>query len=255
MNDPLRRAAADYFLSLADDEMILAHRDSEWTGHAPILEEDIAFANLALDEMGHAIIWYRLHAESAGEDPEAYPDRLVFGRLPEAFRNAPLVELPKGDWAFSMLRQFLFDAAEQVWLEALKGSDYPTAATAARKIQTEERYHDRHTRAWVLRLGLGSEESHARMQRALDALWPFATELFEARPGEAALSAERLAPDSSTLRRQWETMTGEHLTRAGLVLPVNTRPTGFTRSQHTPHLDEMLAELQSVSKLEPEGVW
>jgi ring-1,2-phenylacetyl-CoA epoxidase subunit PaaC len=255
MNDPLRRAAAAYFLSLADDEMILAHRDSEWTGHAPILEEDIAFANLALDEMGHAILWYRVHAELAGEDPEAYPDSLVFRRPAQEFSNAPLVELPKGDWAFSILRQFLFDAAEQVWLEALKGHSHPPAAAAARKIQTEERYHDRHTRAWVLRLGLGSGESHARMQRALDTLWPFATELFEARPGEATLSAERRAPDSRTLLGLWEAIAGEHLTRAGLDLPSDARPTGFTRGRHTPHLDELLTEMQSVSNLEPEGVW
>ncbi|HET7009648.1 MAG TPA: 1,2-phenylacetyl-CoA epoxidase subunit PaaC [Anaerolineales bacterium] len=255
MNDAQRQAAVEYLLSLGDDELVLAHRDSEWTGHAPILEEDIAFANIALDEMGHAVIWYRLHADLAGKDPETYPDHLVFQRTAEGFRNAPIVELPNGDWAFSMLRQFLFDAAEQVWLEGLGRSAHAPIAAAARKIMTEERYHLRHTRAWTLRLGLGTEESHARMQRALDALWPFACDLWTARPGEHELVTAGICPDGGSIWRTWEAEVVSQLEKADLARPKAVQPTGFDRTHHTPHLTESLAEMQSVARLEPEGVW
>jgi ring-1,2-phenylacetyl-CoA epoxidase subunit PaaC len=255
MNDDLRAALAEYLLTFADDEMVLGHRDSEWTGHAPILEEDIAFANLALDEMGHASLWYRLHAELLGEDPESLPDRLVFHRPASGFLNAPLVELPRGDWAFSMLRQFLFDAAERAWLEGLARSRHAPLAAVARKIQTEERYHDRHTRAWVLRLGLGTQESRARMQRALDALWPYAVELFEARPGEALAASSDVAPESADVRALWLADVVQQLDKATLEPPSETSPTGYGRDRHTPHLAELVAEMQSVAQLEPEGSW
>ena len=119
-------------LELADDELILAHRNSEWCGHAPILEEDIAFANLALDELGHAMLWYRLYAELTDQDPETAPDRLVYFREPFEFRSAQFCALPKGDWAFSMLRQYLWDELEAVRLDAFVKADFgPLAETAA----------------------------------------------------------------------------------------------------------------------------
>ena len=124
---------ADRLLALADDELILAHRNSEWAGHAPVLEEDIAFANLALDEMGHAAIWYGLREALTGESA----DRLIFFRDAGAYRNAQLVELPRGDWAFAMLRQYLFDAAESVRLPQLANSAYRPLAEAAAKIPTQ----------------------------------------------------------------------------------------------------------------------
>jgi ring-1,2-phenylacetyl-CoA epoxidase subunit PaaC len=157
---------AAYLLALADDELILGHRDSEWTGHAPILEEDIAFANIAQDEIGHASLWYGLVQRLGG----AEPDRLVFFRPPSEYRNAPLVELPKGDWAFSMLRQYLFDAAEAQRLPLLAASAHRPLAEAAAKIRTEEIYHLRHTQAWIERLAQGTAESHGRTQAALDLL-------------------------------------------------------------------------------------
>ena len=120
-------ALSEWLLAMGDDELILAHRNSEWTGHAPILEEDIAFANIALDELGHASIWYGLRCAMTGEDA----DRLVFFRNPGQYRNVQLVELPRGDWAFSMLRQYLFDAAENVWLKHLAASSYRPLAEAA----------------------------------------------------------------------------------------------------------------------------
>src|SRR3972149_8426617 len=112
MSETQKKALADYLIALADDELILGHRDSEWTGHAPILEEDIAFANIALDEIGHARLWYELAADLIGEDKNTFPDKKVFFRPAQEFSCLQFVELPKGDWAFSMLRQYLFDAFE-----------------------------------------------------------------------------------------------------------------------------------------------
>ncbi|MGH7428237.1 MAG: 1,2-phenylacetyl-CoA epoxidase subunit PaaC, partial [Candidatus Methylomirabilaceae bacterium] len=163
-------AVAARVLALADDELILAHRDSEWTGHAPILEEDIGLANIAQDELGHAGLWYGIYRSLVGHDP----DRMVFFREAGDWRCVQLVELPKGDWAFTMLRQYLFDAYEHVLLTQLAQSRHEGVAAAAAKIRQEELYHSRHTSAWVRRLGLGTAESHRRTQDALDALWPYA---------------------------------------------------------------------------------
>ena len=166
MTSPL----ANYLLALADDEFILGHRVSEWCGHAPILEEDIAFANIALDEIGHARLWLQLAAKELGEDPAIFPDQQSFFRAPSEFRNLPLAELPNGDWAFSMLRQYLFDSFEISRLELLKKSPHSGLSGLAAKIYTEELYHLRHTQAWVSRLAQGTDESHSRSQAALDTL-------------------------------------------------------------------------------------
>ncbi len=189
--DPLLSAAlSERLLAMGDDEIILAHRDSEWTGHAPILEEDIAFANIALDELGHASIWYGLREALTGESP----DEVVFFREPGDFRNIQLVEMPKGDWAFSMVRQYLFDAAESVLLPQLTVSAYQPLAEAAAKIRREEVYHLRHTSLWLKRLGLGTDESHRRTQQALDAVWPYAQQLFVPLPGDAVLMEAGIVP-------------------------------------------------------------
>ena len=192
MNTNSPEELAEYRLGLGDDEMILAHRNSEWAGHAPILEEDIAFANIALDEMGHAAAWYRLVAELREQSPESYPDELVFGRTTSEFRNMQVVELPNGDWAFSLLRQYLFDALETVRLERLAESEWAPLAETAAKIRPEELYHVRHTEAWVRRLGLGTQESNERMQQAMDELYPYALQFFE--NGESQPPGLRSAP-------------------------------------------------------------
>lgn len=226
-------------LGWADDEMVLAHRNSEWTGHGPILEEDIAFTNIALDEMGHASLWYRLVAQIDGEHEESYPDQLVFRREPEEYRNVQMVELPNGDWGFSLMRQYLFDLAEMVRLAELV--DSPVGATAV-KIQREEIYHLRHTGAWVRRLGLGTEESNMRTQRALDQLWPYALQLWEV--GEDA-----------ELRERWEQEARSHLRACELRPPEETRPSSSSRSDHTPHLAQLLVEMQEVARLETNVTW
>jgi len=239
---------------MGDDELILGQRDSEWCGHAPILEEDIAFANLALDETGHAAIWYGLLAELDGEDLTTYPDRLIYTRPPEAYLNVQMVELPKGDWAFSMLRQFLFDATENTRLAALKGSSLPALQEAAEKIHREELYHLRHTRLWVERLSLGTEESHARMQAALDVLWPLAGQLFTPAEGELLLVQAGYLPESIGIRSAWLDQVEPFLERCLLTLPAAVLDQ-FQRHEHTPHLRVLLSELQSVARMEPGAEW
>ncbi len=252
MDDATRIALIERLLAMADDELILAHRNSEWAGHAPILEEDIAFANIALDEMGHAAIWYGLRGELTGEDA----DRLIFFRNAGHYRNVQLVELPRGDWAFSMTRQYLFDAAEDVLLGHLQDSAYRPLAEAAAKIATEERYHLRHTGLWLRRLGLGTAESHARAQAALDTLWPYARQLFAPLPGDAALIAAGIFPDLTLLRREWESVTQPFLAECNLTIPSEALPRrDVPRTEHTEHLMTLLAEMQSVARLDPAAEW
>lgn len=252
-SDPVVTAAlAERLLAMADDELILAHRNSEWAGHAPILEEDIAFSNIALDEMGHAAIWYGLRQELTGDDP----DRLVFFRHAGEYRNVQMVELPKGDWAFSMLRQYLFDAAEKVALSHLRASSHQPLAGAAAKIQIEEIYHLRHTGLWLKRLGLGTEDSHGRLQAALDTLWPYARQLFVPLPGDAALVRAGIIPDAALLWREWEDMVRPFLIECDLAIPEDALPRrDISRTEHTESLMALLAEMQAVARTDPTAEW
>ena len=254
MDEHTHRALCDYLLALADDELILGHRDSEWCGHSPILEEDIAFANIALDEIGHAGLWYALLAELEGQDVIAYPDRLIFFRSPAEYRCTQMVELPKGDWAFSMLRQFLFDALEKVRLDGLAFSAYPPIAEAAAKIRREEVYHLRHTRAWVQRLSLGTETSHARMQSAFNQLWPYTLQLFDLAPDVDRLAKAGYVPPRRDILAAWEADVYPFLGECRLSIPQSPRPE-IPRSRHTPELDALLQALQQVARLEPEASW
>lgn len=244
-------ALAARLLELADDELILAHRNSEWCGHAPILEEDIAFANLALDELGHAILWYRVHAELTGQDPGTTPDRLVYFREPFEFRAAQFCALPKGDWAFSMLRQFLWDVLEDVRLAAFAAAAVPPLAEAAAKIRTEEIYHLRHTTAWIRRLGLGTDESNTRMQAALDLLWPYTGELTG---GTEVIWADYGLPADAEIRAMWERRVREALEAAGLRIP-DTQMLTLDRRLQSGYIVEILAELQQVARLDPQARW
>lgn len=241
---------ANQVLAFADDSFILGHRNSEWAGHAPILEEDIGFANLALDELGHAQLWYELYQERTGIEP----DRMIFFREARDWRNTPFVELPKGDWAFSMLRQYLFDVYENVLLPHLVNSSDARVAEIANKIRSEEIYHLRHTSNWVKRLGLGTEESHERMQRALDELWSPAQQLFAARPDEAELIAAKVVPDNEPVRQEWFDKAAAHLKVSGLQVPETTGTFAASRESHTEHLAGLLSDLQQVARLEEFGV-
>jgi ring-1,2-phenylacetyl-CoA epoxidase subunit PaaC len=241
---------ADRVLALADDELVLGHRNSEWAGHAPILEEDIAFANLALDELGHAQLWYDLYHELTGLEP----DRVVFFRQAADWRNVQLVELPKGDWAFTLVRQYLFDAAETVRLRALRVSTHARVAEIAAKSAPEEVYHLRHTSNWVKRLGLGTAESHARMTRALDTLWAYALQLFVPLPGEDELVAAGIVPDPRLLQTEWTEQVVAQLAASGLRVPAGREPVVRSRSEHTQHLQALVTEMQEVARSEAYGV-
>lgn len=255
MNPDLKAALAAQLLALADDELILGHRDSEWCGHAPILEEDIAFANIALDEIGHAVTWYGLLAELQGEDRETYPNRLVYHRDWQNFRSAQIVELPKGDWAFSMLRQYLFDSYEKVLLDRLANSQYTPIADAAAKMRPEEVYHLRHTRAWVRRLGLGTDESNRRMQAALNQLWPYVMQLFMALPDEERVVKAGYFPDRNALCDEWENTVIPYLAEVKLTVPSDSRPVATSRVEHSTDLQALLSSLQEVARLYPDAGW
>lgn len=235
-------------LALADDEFILGQRNSEWTGHAPLLEEDIAFSNIAQDELGHALLWYTILHEHLDQPT---PDQLAFWRHPDRFCHATLVELPKGDWAFTIVRQYLFDMYEDARNAALAHCGYAPIEDAVAKISREEVYHRMHSQGWVLRLGAATEESHRRMQAALDAIWPHALGLFEPLADDADYSAQ--LPD---MQAQWRHAVTPILQQATLVIPEATPLYGGRRGQHTPHLIDLLSEMHKVAHTEaPDVLW
>ena len=246
----LRAALSHKLTALGDDELLLAHRNSEWTGHAPILEEDIALANLAQDELGHAGLWYGLLQELSGDNP----DRLVYFRSAPQYRNAQLLELPRGDWALTMLRQYLFDAYEHVYLAALGDSRYTPLTDVTDKMRKEELFHLRHSHTWVERLGLGTPESNRRLQTALGTLWPHAQQLFIPLPDEHVLVEAGILPELRSLKPAWLRHVSLHLQECKLTLP-QERGGVTSRAEHTPHLVQLLENLQGVARLEPGGNW
>jgi len=249
MLDPyLKEALIRKLTALADDEVVLAQRLSEWVGHAPILEEDIAIANLAQDELGHAQLYLELRRELDGSDPDA----LVFLRDPLEYRNAVLVELPKGDWAFTMVRQYLFDAYERLWLQEAARSAYPPLAEVAGRILKEERFHLKHTSLWVERLAQGTEESHRRAQEALDLLFPYARQLFRPLAEEEALVEAGVVPDLEALEGPYLEEVGGFLKAVGLKVPEGGYVPG-SRQEHTEYLWSLLAEMQSVARWDREA--
>ena len=245
----LREALVARLTAMADDELILGHRDSEWTGHAPLLEEDIALANIAQDEIGHALLWYGARAELDGSDP----DTLVFQRDANGFRNARLVELPCGDWAFTMARQFLFDAFETEALALLRGSSYRPLADAAAKAAREELLHLRHSELLLQRLAGGTDESRRRLTVALERLWPHLPQLWRALPGEARLVEEGIVPDASELEAAVRARIDAALARAGLEAPAVSPAASGGRERHGEALVSLLIELQSVARADPEA--
>lgn len=255
----LTEKLSQYILAMADDELILGHRDSQWCGHAPILEEDIAFANIALDEIGHAGLWYGLYAELTGHDPEIAPDDLIYRRSAREYRCTPMVELPNGDWAFSMLRQYLFDRAEIAWLSDLARSEQKQISAIAEKVIKEEQYHLRHTQAWVERLGQGSDESHRRMQAALTILWPYTESLLSHCSKESDLAVSGYVPDASQVRRSWQDQVMPLLADCDLTIPEANEQLrskiSLERGQHHESFPSLIAELQSVARLDPAAAW
>jgi ring-1,2-phenylacetyl-CoA epoxidase subunit PaaC len=244
----------EYLLRLGDDRLVLGHRLSEWCGHAPILEEDIALANIALDLIGQANLLLGLAArtENAGRDADA----LVFLRDASDYRNSQLVELPKSDFAFTIARQFLFGSYALAQAEALQQSTNQDLAGIAAKIFKESRYHVRHSGEWMLKLGKGTDESHDRLQNAIDALWRYTGELFLADETEQRLASQRIAVDPATLEAGWRTQVTEILSQTGITVPdVKWMQRGGRQGRHTEHLSHMLAEMQVLQRQHPGATW
>src|SRR5262249_21042503 len=243
-----------YLLRLADDRLILGHRLSEWCGHGPILEEDIALANVALDLIGEATLFYKLAAAAEGKGRDE--DALAYFRDAVDFSNVLLVELPKGDFAVTIVRQFFFSVYSLLQMEALAKSANAELAGVAAKAVKESRYHVRHSAQWVVTLGDGTDESHARAQRALDDLWRYTGELFISDDVDRTVAAEGLGVDPSTLADAWRADVDAVLARAMLTVPSTSyMQRGGRDGRHTEHLGHMLSEMQILARSHPGATW
>lgn len=235
-------------LRRADDALVLGHRLSEWCGRAPMPEEDLALANLALDQIGLARLLYA----ATGRDE----DGLAYFRDAREFLNCLLVEQENGDFAVTMVRQWLYSAWADPFWRLAAGSADPTLAGIAGKAEKESAYHLRHAGAWLVRLGDGTAESRARTEAALALLWPFTGELIEADAAEAELVAAGILPDPLALRPIWDATIDGALARAGLARPAGGwTPSGGRRGLHGEGFGKMLAEMQSLARAHPGAVW
>ena len=244
----------EYLLRLGDDRLVLGHRLSEWCGHAPILEEDIALANIALDLVGQATLLLELAARTEGKSRDA--DALAFLRDSIDYRNVLMVELPKGDFAFTIARQFLFATYAMLQADALQKSGDTDVAGIAAKMFKESKYHVRHSGEWMLKLGDGTDESHRRVQTAVTELWRYTGELFLTDDLERRMVAEKFAADASSLEKPWRAHVDDVLGRAGLSVPeVKWMQRGGRDGKHTEHLGHMLAEMQVLQRTHPGASW
>lgn len=245
---------SNYLLRLGDDRLILGHRMSEWCGHGPILEEDIALANIALDLIGQANLMLEVAAKEEGQGRSA--DALAYFREGVEFRNALIMELPRGDFAFTTARQFLVSVFEVLHLERLQASKHRDLAGIAAKAFKETRYHARHSADWMLKLGDGTLESHQRVQAAIDELWRFTGELFESDEVERPLVADGVAVDRAMLREPWREEVTRILKAATLTVPDDGfMQRGGREGRHTEHLGHLLAEMQIVARSFPGADW
>lgn len=244
----------EYLLRLGDDSLIIGHRLSEWCGHGPILEEDIAMTNMALDFIGQAttILEYAGKVEGKGRDADA----LAFLRFEREYRNTLLVEQPNEDFGVTMVRQFLFDAFRKPLYEALiKSSDEQIAAIAEKSLK-ETKYHLKHSSEWVIRLGDGTEESHEKAQYALDTLWRYTDELFFENEVDAALQAQNIVPSLITIKAEWLKTVTAVLEEATLTIPQNGwQHKGGRTGLHSENLGYILAELQYMQRSYPNMKW
>ena len=243
-----------YTLRRADDALVLGHRLSEWCGHAPMLEEDMALANMGLDLLGQAreLYTYAARVEENGNDE----DKFAYLRDVRQYRNLLLMEQPNGDFARTMVRQFFYSAfADPYWRAMMRSSDATLAAIAA-KSEKESAYHLRHSSEWMVRLGDGTDESHARAQSAIDDLWAFTGEMFAVDDSERALIEAGVAIDPASLKLQWlKTVTGV-INEATLALPKNEwMQQGGRAGRHSEHLGHLLSELQSLQRSFPGATW
>ena len=250
-------------LLLADDEFILGYRNSEWTGIAPMLEEDVAFSSMAQDEIGHARLLYEMLEAETG----IRADKIAYARQPGEFLCCRLVEHRKLDWAHAIARQFLYDTADHVRLDVLLRSTYDPLRLAADKIIREEKYHLLHGDMWMSRLATLSEDARARLVAALEALWPDALGMFEPLPGEEELNNDGILPATmADMQAEWLAQIAPYFHNLDLPFPAtedskgryttNIKPTyGGRRGEHLAEFTELWEEMTSVYRLDPEAVW
>lgn len=248
-------AIRELLYKMADDQLILGHRNSEWTGMGPLLEEDIAFSSMAQDKIGQSLALYTLLHEKAGE---ADPDTVAFMRPADAFHNCVLVELPNGEFDFSLMRHFLYDTSLAIRLEMLVSSSFGDLAALARKMSSELKYHTLHANTWVRQLGSATEESITRLQHALDYALPYAVGIFEESPFENTLIAEKIFDGEKILEQRWRVRIEEVLSQTQLRLsPWSTISgvTGGRMGRHSEHLQPLLDEMGEVFRIDPTASW
>jgi ring-1,2-phenylacetyl-CoA epoxidase subunit PaaC len=247
-------ALKELLYKMADDLLILGHRNSEWTGMGPLLEEDIAFSSMAQDKIGQSQALYTI-LHSLGENE---PDTVAFTRNANQFHNCLLVELPNGEYDFSLIRHFLFDTAESIRYEMLIHSSYQPLADLSKKIRAELRYHTLHANTWIKQLGSATEESISRLQKSLETAMPYALGIFEESPFEKELIEQGIFGGEAELKLRWTQkveaviqQTQLHLPDWKLMQPV----IGGRQGKHTEHLQPLLDEMSEVFKIDPTAEW
>jgi ring-1,2-phenylacetyl-CoA epoxidase subunit PaaC len=246
-------ALAELLLAMADDEFVLGFWDSEWTGIAPILEEDVAMSSVSQDEIGHAKALYELLASVTGEDA----DQIAFGRPAEGYRHAALMNHARTDWAFTIARRFLYEHADAVRLESLAASTYQPLADLAVKMRREETYHLLHFDLWLRRLAEGDDESRTRVAEAIETLWPDAQAVFAPLGGEASLVAAGILPESlEALRARWLERIRGPLEAAHLPVPTPLGiPGADGRTRRTDEFAWLHGEFTMVARSEENATW
>jgi ring-1,2-phenylacetyl-CoA epoxidase subunit PaaC len=243
---------AELIRSMADDEFVIGFSDSEWTGIAPILEEDVAISSLAQDEIGHAAALYGLLAGLTGQDPDA----IAYDRRPEAYRHCRLLDHGRGDWAMTIARRYLYDTADGVRLAALEGGAWAPLAELVAKLVREERYHRMHALVWLDRLANGGPEPRSRLLAALATIGPDAATVFTPLPGEEDLVAARvLAAPIAELERRWRAEIGPVLGALGLPIPPSTADPERGRTDHGDAFGRLWTEFNLVRSSEPGVAW
>ena len=245
-------ALAELLRSMADDEFVIGFSDSEWTGIAPLLEEDVAMSSLAQDELGHATALYGLLAGLTGTEPDA----LAYDREPSAYRHCRLLDHARGDWAMAICRRYLYDTADAVRLEALAGGAWAPLAELVGKLVREERYHLMHAGAWLDRLGRDRHEGRPRLLGALDVLGPDAATVFATLPGEAALiEAGILAAPMTELEGRWRASIAPAFDALDLPAPQAMRDPDTARLEHGEAFQWLWGQFTSVRHAEPGATW
>lgn len=239
---------------IADDQLILGHRNSEWTGFGPLLEEDIAFSSMAQDKIGQSYALYQM-LQSLGERD---PDTVAFTRNANQFHNAVLVELPNGEYDFSLVRHFLYDTAEAIRFEMLSESSYQPLADISKKICTELRYHTLHANTWIKQLGSATAESISRLQNSLNSAMPYALGVFEESVYEKDLISSKIFGGEQALKERWMKKVEEIIGQTNLRLPdwrTLQAVTGGRSGKHSEHLQPLLDEMSEVFKIDPTAEW